>query len=210
MRGTATSAIHVLKFGGSLFQFEEGPERLRGIIQQLNRRCVIVCGGGAAVDEIRLHQKDMGLSDQHAHWKAVGIVDENTRRICKAIQTPVETTFEGNRPLPFGFLCHDWLKTHGPIPESWASSSDSIAAVVAGGLSRTSGKEIELSLLKSTLPDINEELDTQEVSIRLAEQGFVDEFFPKAIRVAQIEKLRIVDVRRQKTLTFSGAPGTSN
>ncbi|MBL8816928.1 MAG: hypothetical protein JNL58_12940 [Planctomyces sp.] len=69
---------HVLKVGGSLLDLPDLSSRILALIHHQNlQRCLLVIGGGAAADEVRLRQKVDHFDDVTAHWSAIDAMSRN-------------------------------------------------------------------------------------------------------------------------------------
>ncbi len=124
----------VVKLGGSLYN--QVPE-LAGVFSHSGRPLLIVPGGGQFADAVR----DMQLTDDDAHWKAIEAMDTFGRYISAfgfettdRIQVPEKTVVL----LPYRCTRH-----FDPLPHTWDVTSDTIAAWVAGRL------KLNLLVLKS-------------------------------------------------------------
>ena len=175
-------AIRVVKIGGSLFDY---PDLATAWNQWVSRESkmmtVMIAGGGPYADLVRQWDKQFQLSEETAHWMCVTSMSITATLLHQ--QLPGTLLIDDWQELikwrssdkPAGssvFLAESFLKTietslpGDSLPQTWAVSSDSIAARVAEVLSAE-----ELVLCKSTsVPDGN---DWQQ----LADKGFVDQYF---------------------------------
>ncbi len=72
----------VVKVGGSLYDLPDLGPRLRGFLASLKDvDRLIVPGGGATTDAIRLFDRDHGLGPEQSHWLA----------LCAAPSTPISS-----------------------------------------------------------------------------------------------------------------------
>ena len=151
--GTATPAPLVkvvVKIGGSLLS---DSRTFGDVVIALGsagrgRRMVIVPGGGPFADAVRGVDRQLGLSDEAAHWMAILAMDQYAHLIASRLTGAVMVTHplkDGARTpalrLPPSAESHAripvlapyaWLREADPLPHSWDVTSDSIAAWVAG------------------------------------------------------------------------------
>jgi len=177
-------AIRVVKIGGSLFDY---PGLAAAWNQWVSREStmmtVMIAGGGPYADLVRQWDKQFQLSEETAHWMCVTSMSVTAAllhqqlsgsRLIDDWQELIKWRSSDNPAGSSVFLVESFLKTvetrlpGDSLPQTWAVSSDSIAARVAEVLSAE-----ELVLCKSTsVPDGN---DWQQ----LADKGFVDQYFPE-------------------------------
>lgn len=177
-----TIPITVIKIGGSLLGWPELPTCLSDLLQsRVNRRVVLIVGGGAVVDEVRRLDHLHSLGDAPAHALALRAMDLTARLVESLVLglEVIEDRTGGDRswsksciPIlaPRIFLQED-AKTPDALPENWSVTSDSIAARVA---ERWGAQEL-LLLKSAALPT---GMDCREA----ASLGLVDSFFPEACR----------------------------
>lgn len=169
------ASIRVIKFGGSLLDYAPAISWLRDYLDAATQPCILICGGGKAVDDIRIGQQKMGLTDQQAHWRAVQFMDLNLERVAAQTGLPMTCSFASLlHSSAVAFQCHNWLQQELPVPESWVVSSDSIAAVIAGRVARANKVNAELVLLKSRLPDVVAGMENQAAIQKLSNDRFVE------------------------------------
>lgn len=139
--------IHVVvKVGGSLLR---EPPRLARAIDALNTRpaglrLVIVPGGGLFADAVRAVDQQLDIGPDTAHWMAVFATHQFGQLLQSRLdhsalvesQQEIEKTLdEGLLPI---VLPYRWLQAsdhlEGTPSHSWDSTSDSIAAWIAGQL----------------------------------------------------------------------------
>ena len=145
--------VRVIKVGGSLYRLADLPARLHAWLEQQQPATnLLVAGGGRLVDEIREVQQLWGYSDEAAHELALRCMDLNARQLAAALpqlqlqrqwHPEVEIVPEQSAVLE----CGEWAARHGTFERSWRTTSDSIAAEIAGCVGAQ-----ELVLLKSSLP----------------------------------------------------------
>ena len=182
----------VIKVGGSLLDVSGFGERLQGYLERLAApRCVLVVGGGAAADFIRALDFTHAIGENRAHVLALRAMELTAHAVACLVpglvvvtrpeQLPSVWTL-GKTPVlsPREFL--DSLPN--ALPESWSTTSDSIAALLAVEL-----KASALYLLKSA------GLDGTVSREDAAERGFVDPVFPEASRAVPV--VRVVNLRAE-------------
>ncbi len=197
------SRFTVAKLGGSLLKFSETPGRLRDWLSARSEdRLVLIVGGGALVDCLRVWSARHGLPELTAHWSSIECMDHNAAAVHEWLpefeRTNCVRTVEKAVTGRWIFDVRAWLRTDETLPRNWSVTSDSIAVALAGRLGAA-----RVALLKSglTAPE-HEPLDCQQLAI----SGFVDPFFPHAIRQAGIGLAELVDLRRGRSrqMNFHG------
>lgn len=203
-------AIRVVKIGGSLFDY---PDLATAWNQWLSRESkmmtVIIAGGGPYADLVRQWDKQFQLSEETAHWMCVTSMSITA--------TLLHQQLPGTRLIDDWLTLKEWMSSDNPadssvfsvesflesvetslpgdaLPQTWAVSSDSIAARLAEVLSAE-----ELVLCKSA--SISPESDWQQ----LADEGFVDQYFPEI--AARLPVIRWLNLR--STNLVSEAPVVS-
>jgi aspartokinase-like uncharacterized kinase len=128
----------VVKIGGSL---AARPTALRRLMASLGkvarqRHLLVVPGGGRFADEVRRADRRFRLGDSAPHWMAILAMDQYAYLLAQL--APRAVVVRGPRELRPGRLevlaPSAWLMRADPLPHSWAVTSDSIAAWVAGAL----------------------------------------------------------------------------
>jgi aspartokinase-like uncharacterized kinase len=130
----------VIKVGGSLSQTGALPE----ICQEISRlaakqRLLIIPGGGEFADLVRKYYRRYALSETAAHRMAILAMDQYGILLGELTPNSIllRDILSTSKPLP-GIvpilLPSKWLFQADPLPHSWAVTSDSIAAWVAGEL----------------------------------------------------------------------------
>jgi aspartokinase-like uncharacterized kinase len=167
-----SDGLTVVKVGGSLFDLPDLGPRLRGWLDCLSARPVLlVPGGGPTADVVRAWDRVHALGEETAHWLALSALTFNARfmaELLKARMVADSCTLAADEVAvldAYAFARADEGRP-GSLPASWDSSSDSVAArcAVVCGAAR-------LVLLKSVaLPNGMRWSDA-------AEHGFVDRNF---------------------------------
>jgi 5-(aminomethyl)-3-furanmethanol phosphate kinase len=172
------SGICVVKVGGSLMRSGAAVRLLRAWPIRPGFHQVVVSGGGAFADAVRIAQQDLGFADATAHRLALVAMEMSARALASSApgfecaSTPAE--FEsawsnGHTPIWMPVA----LAASAPdIPASWDVTSDSLAAWIAGHVDAT-----ELLVVKSCAVPEPLECDARA----LAAAGIVDPCFPRYV-----------------------------
>lgn len=169
----------VFKLGGSLLERPGLAVMLREILaRRENSGVVLVVGGGRTADLVRDWDRDHSLGDEAAHWLALDAMRLNEQLIrillpeARPVRSAQQVTAALGDRVP-ALLCADcfirWGESagHTPLPRSWQTSSDSIAAWTADLLEAS-----ELVLIKSI--SIPTKMSFEEA----AAERLVDPVFP--------------------------------
>lgn len=113
---------YVVKVGGSLAEIL--PD-LVPVLKMCGKKIVIVPGGGAGADAVRLLDPD----PDSAHWMAISAMEQYGHRIASLGIPAVDSPGEINRPTVLLPYC--LLRKEDPLPHTWNVTSDTIAAWVA-------------------------------------------------------------------------------
>lgn len=163
----------VIKIGGSL----AGSPHLSGWLRALERtsgQTIIVPGGGPFADAVRSAQKDIGFDDLAAHRMAllameqygVALEAQAGRLIIAATPFAIRRAWRTGQ-IPVWAPSH-MLASGAPVPPSWETTSDTLAAWLAAELGAA-----KLLLIKSAEPPPG------TVSFAdLAVSGLIDRLFP--------------------------------
>lgn len=184
----------VIKVGGSLLGWSGLPGRISAYLRSLSsREVVLVAGGGMVGDFLRELDSVHAIGQKRSHVLALHALDL-TAHILSAlvpgtavIERPAEIRRvweSGTIPVlaPRWFMENIDRSNREPLPETWETTTDSIAARLASHLEAEG-----LVLLKSTWP---EGLSSCAEASRL---GFVDPVFPAAS--AGFDRVRVVNAR---------------
>jgi 5-(aminomethyl)-3-furanmethanol phosphate kinase len=200
--------LTVVKVGGGLAR-EAGDEALRALCEHIGAAgtrhpLLVVPGGGTFADAVRDHDRRFALRPQSAHWMAVLAMDQLGWALADLI--PGAVRVERLEPPRDGvvqvLLPATLLRERDPLPESWAVTSDSIAAWVAGAAG--AGRLVlvkPVAGLYATWPADGEpiaQLTVDELEAR--GPAGVDAHLPEALRMACVETW-IIGGREPEALT---------
>lgn len=139
--------IEVIKLGGSLCH----PRTIQAAIVWLEQQAqshsiIVVCGGGAYADTVRIQQQRLGFDDVIAHRQAL-LAMEQTAIYLQRVWN--QTTGRDMPISEYGAPMTLWsprrlLFDQSAIPASWAITSDSLAAWLANQMGAH-----QLSVMKS-------------------------------------------------------------
>ena len=178
----------IVKIGGSLYDLPDLKTRLLGWLgQQSAKRIVLVPGGGASADVIRVLDKKHRLGDEGSHWLALRMVQVNGWFLkellpqADIIASPDEAKSLGILNV-YAFARADEHRP-GHLPHTWDATSDALAVRVA-----VVARADELVLLKS----VSWNSENWEAA---AQAGVIDPYFPEAIGQAAGLAVRVVNLR---------------
>jgi len=132
----------VIKVGGSLYDLPDLGPRLSRWLQTLPvNRIILVPGGGPLGDAVRTLDQIHHLGEENAHWLALRSLSVSARFLQALLpgsvlcDRPVECApawAERRVPIldPWSFALAD-ERSADPLPHSWSTTSDSLAARVA-------------------------------------------------------------------------------
>jgi aspartokinase-like uncharacterized kinase len=182
--------IIIIKLGGSLSRTDTLFNCLNAVEQTYQgRAAVIVPGGGAFADQVRLAQQRWQFDDNTAHHMALLAMQQMALMFKGlkpdfAIAPTVEAIQDQLNRKKTVIWSPDIIELDSAgIPASWDISSDSLAAWLAKAVSAT-----ELILIKSTAIDADLSL------LQLAEQSIVDEAFCDFVAQAAFT-VRVIDAQ---------------
>jgi 5-(aminomethyl)-3-furanmethanol phosphate kinase len=182
------------KVGGSLLGWKALPGRVLDYLRSLpSREVVLVAGGSAVGDFLRELDSVHAIGEKRVHSLALHALDLTAHVLATLLpgSVVVERPSQVRRALESGLvpvLAPRWFMENidrtarDSLPETWETTTDSIAARLASHFEAD-----ELVLLKSTLPE--GALDR----IQASRAGFVDPEFPRAS--SRFRRVRIVNLR---------------
>jgi len=188
----------VVKLGGSLLELPDLDARThRWLAEHPARVNLFVVGGGAIVQSVRNLDQIHALDSNFAHWTCIDLMNA-TARIAAQLFTDFQQLVTPNQlayflktgsAKPRDAIVHVRAfyhpgRTDLQLPESWDTTSDSLAALLA-----TDVHADELVLLKSVTPS-----NQFDGPVGWSQAGLVDSAFPAL--VAQIPTVKIVNLRR--------------
>jgi aspartokinase-like uncharacterized kinase len=187
--------LTVVKVGGGLAT-EAGDGALRALCAELaqlgaRHRLLVVPGGAAFADAVRAHDRRLGLRPETAHRMAILAMDQFGWALADLIPGAARCVElgSGRDGVVSVLLPAALLAERDPLPASWAVTSDSIAAWVAGA----AGAE-RLVLLKPvaglyrTWPPTGAPIARLTVDeLAALRPAGVDEQLPAALRAAGVE-----------------------
>jgi aspartokinase-like uncharacterized kinase len=159
------------------------PEALKRLLEtERDGRAVLVVGGGGMVDVLRTLDSIHGIGENQSHALALRVMDVTAALVAGLVPglqlalwpDELRNAWQaGAVPVlaPRVFLESVDGREEDALPETWSTTSDSIAARMACLLGAT-----RLILLKSTAPAAP--IGREEA----ARQGLVDPVFPRAAR----------------------------
>lgn len=161
----------VVKLGGSLIEDVNLKGWLWNLAEYGRGKAVIVPGGGRFADQVRILQQRWKIGDQIAHRMAILAMHQtgllflglDPRLALSRTEEIEEALRQGKIPVWLPEVAE--LDQTG-VPASWAVTSDSLAAWLAGRLNAQ-----RLVLVKSKAPASLDPMD-------LKNSGLVDEAFP--------------------------------
>ncbi len=201
---TTPERLRVIKLGGSLLDWPELPLRFRRwLAAQPAAVNVLIVGGGPLVDGLRTVDRVHRLSVEASHWlaiRAMSLTAELTAellpeaRLVDSLDQILRTPSVPIQILDVEPFLRAEQGSVAALPCGWDVTSDSISAHIARALAAH-----DLVLLKSTLPDVNDQGEP-----KLA--GYVDAYFPSAARGLSIRAVNLRDIAfREIALNISAA-----
>lgn len=165
----------VVKVGGSLYDHPGLAAGLRAYLPTLPGPVVLVPGGGPFADAVRTLDTVHRLGDTASHWVALRTLSAAALFLRALV---------GDLPGVLVLDGFDFAAGDRTLPQSWAVTTDSVAARAAARSGAT------LVLLKSV--DIPPGVDWRAA----AERGWVDAFFPTVAAGVVVEAVnfrRVLD-----------------
>jgi aspartokinase-like uncharacterized kinase len=180
----------VVKLGGSLSQSDTLIKCLDSLERNYSGKAVVIVpGGGAFADQVRLAQRHWRFDDTIAHEMAI-LAMQQMALLIKGLKThfPIAHSAAAIQKQLLLQKCVIWSPAiveleRAAIPASWEITSDSLAAWLARTLSAD-----ELILVKSALIDAS--LGLQE----LASREIIDKGFCRIAEQAAF-KIRVINQR---------------
>ncbi|MEM7479301.1 MAG: hypothetical protein AAF483_30320 [Planctomycetota bacterium] len=196
----------VVKVGGSLLDLPDLASRIdQWLESQPPLDNYFIVGGGEMVEAVRVLDRIHSLDEEFAHWFCVDLLNGSSKimhQICPKMDLIKSEEFLGSiferrgtvpdakgtktfLVQPSAFYRNRNSQNCG-LPSSWATTTDSIAALLCNRLNAQ-----ELVLLKSQKPP-----ETQAELENLAASGYVDASFPLAAMDLNVRfvNLRSVDL----------------
>ncbi|WP_165063873.1 amino acid kinase family protein [Paludisphaera rhizosphaerae] len=182
--------ITVVKVGGSLFDWPALSERLQAFLRSDDvrpDRVVLIAGGGPFADAVRALDVVHGLGERSCHRLALRAMDVSAASLSYLIADAVvvdnlpqiaDAWRTARQPIlaPRRYLEEIDESGDDPLPLSWQTTSDSIAARIAERLGAR-----RLILLKSSAVVAGDRVEA-------ARLGLVDSVFPHAARrITEVE-----------------------
>lgn len=181
--------IWVVKIGGSLWSGAELKPWLATLAAVRCARIVVVPGGGPFADVVRATQPRIGFGDAAAHRMAILGMEQYAHALLdlEPALEPASTFPTLRESLGAVVWIPSILAASAPLPESWAVTSDSLAAWLAGALGAA-----RVILLKSAA------LPPGPVAIGdLCAAGILDEAMPGLAAAARYEIRCVESGQRQ-------------
>lgn len=135
-------SLLVMKLGGALEKIPGALDAVAAELPALGRRwnLVVVPGGGRFADAVRGCDRELGLSDDAAHWMAILGMDQYAHLLADRIPGAVLVEEPGEIPDVHAreriavLAPYAWMRRADVLPHTWDATSDSVAAFVAGAL----------------------------------------------------------------------------
>ncbi len=172
----------VVKIGGSLLDVTDLSQRLKSVF---TGPTLVVVGGGDAANLVREWDRRFDLSAEAAHQLAIRAMSLNAALLAQldaAFTLVSDVSSLARQPFNEDTICvldaqpviADLEASHSPLPRSWNTTSDSIAAWFAGclGISR-------LMMLKSVNLSTASNHTDRNFLQDLADARHVDALFPQ-------------------------------
>jgi 5-(aminomethyl)-3-furanmethanol phosphate kinase len=200
--------LTVVKVGGGLAR-EAGDGVLRALCEEIadagaRHPLLVVPGGGAFAEAVREHDRRYSLRPDAAHWMAILAMEQFGWALADLIPGAVRRVDLG--PVRTGvvsvLLPFAVLRARDPLPASWAVTSDSIAAWVAGAAHAARLVLVKpVAGLYRTCPPDGEPIARLTVDeLEALRSGGVDAHLPAALRAAGVETW-VIDGREPARLS---------
>jgi aspartokinase-like uncharacterized kinase len=187
--------LTVVKVGGGLVR-EAGDGALRALCMRIGEAgarhpLLVVPGGGPFADIVRDYDRRLGLRPRTAHWMAILAMDQFGWALADLVPGAVcSADLDAARDGVVSVLLPTaLLRERDPLPESWAVTSDSIAAWVAGvaGARRLVLAKPVAGLYRAW-PPAGEPIARLSVDeLAALRPGGVDEHLAATLRAARVE-----------------------
>jgi 5-(aminomethyl)-3-furanmethanol phosphate kinase len=199
--------VWVIKLGGSLAAAPQLQAWLEAIATYGGGRTVVVPGGGPFANQIRRAARRHALSDGPAHRMALLAMEQyawmlsDLNAALAPAATPAAIATAQRRGAVALWLPMRMAADHPAVEKSWAVTSDSLAAWLAGLMGAR-----ELVLVKSVAPPV------EPVTARaVCDRGVVDVRFPTYARASRARLWwagPLGHLRLAEAMGGSGTPGT--
>jgi aspartokinase-like uncharacterized kinase len=187
--------LTVVKVGGGLHR-DLGDDALRALsaaIAEAGTRhpLLVVPGGATFADAVRAEDERLGLRPATAHWMAILAMDQFGWLLADLI--PGAALHDDLAPAPDAgvtvLLPYALLRRRDPLPASWAVTSDSIAAWVAGeaGAARLVLVKPVAGLYRGRPPEGEPIARLTVDELEVLRPAGVDGHLPAALRAAGVE-----------------------
>jgi len=178
----ASTGLIVVKLGGSVVRSAELQTWLETIAQGAGR-IVVVPGGGALADEVRISQSTLGFGDAAAHRMALLAMDQLAWAVAglrlgfEVCDTEAALRDALARGQVAVWAPYALVSNRSDIPQSWTVTSDSLALWLAGQLQASA-----CYVIKS----IPRKVSSMSVD-QLARDKIVDQAFPSMLKLAGVQ-----------------------
>jgi 5-(aminomethyl)-3-furanmethanol phosphate kinase len=174
--GSSRAPLAIVKIGGSHISGPHIKDWLAAIAVQAGA-IVIVPGGGPFAQAVRSAQASMGYDDSAAHWMALmamaqfgrALQNLNSALTVSASRSAIRRALkDGKVPV----WSPEPMARAAALPETWALTSDSLAAWLAGELGALHLLLVKHSHCEAAAVDVR----------RLVAGGVVDSLFPRYLK----------------------------